>query len=306
LIGIRISQTKDVSGKDENYTTRENAEKLEIRSNSENPPLYILDGNEITKPEVDKIDPAAIASVNVLKDKSAIEKYGNKAINGVIEIKLKSHNPPLYILDEKEINESEMKNIDPSAVESINVLKDKSATDKYGEKGTNGVIEIKLKEQRSDKGTNYQENGKTLGTVKIEKINTETNSLTMNGTIHSANVQTNDTVPKKDPLFTKVEVEAAADKEKGTMHLQKSLQSYIEQAASKGMKPGTYTVKVKFIVKKDGGVSNVKALNNLGYGLTEAAVKTVQTGPKWNPGLQNGKPVNSYHTQPITFVIQAQ
>jgi N-acetylmuramoyl-L-alanine amidase len=297
-------QNNGVTGK--SVSVQKKSVLVNVKVNSQNPPLFILDGKETSKAEVDKIDPSAIESIDVLKDKPAIDKYGTKGTNGVVELKLKSYNQPLYIVDGKEATKIEVDKIDGGLIESVNVIKDKNATDKYGQKGVNGVVEIKLKEQRSDKGTNYQENGKTVGTVKIEKINTETNSLTMNGTIHSANVPTNDTVPKKDPLFTKVEVEAAADKEKWTMHLQKSLQSYIEQALAKGMEPGTYIVNVKFIVMKDGSVSDVKTLNDPGYNLAEASVKTVQTGPKWLPGIQNGKKVNSYHTQPITFVIQKQ
>jgi hypothetical protein len=87
-------------------------------------------------------------------------------------------------------------------------------------------------------------------------------------------------------------------------HLQTQLQRSIENAAANGIDPGTYTIQIKFLVLKDGSVTDVKALNDPGYGLAEAAVKTVQNGPKWNPGLQNGKPVNAYHTQPITFVVQ--
>jgi len=52
---------------------------------------------------------------------------------------------PLFILDGKEITLKEMKAIDADTIESINVLKDKSAKDKYGKKGKNGVIEIILK-----------------------------------------------------------------------------------------------------------------------------------------------------------------
>lgn len=49
---------------------------------------------------------------------------------------------PLYFLDGKEIDKKILETIKPDDVESINVLKDKSAIDKYGEKGKNGVIEI--------------------------------------------------------------------------------------------------------------------------------------------------------------------
>ena len=39
----------------------------------------------------------------------------------------------------------ELKDINPEDIKSIEVLKDKSATDVFGEKGKNGVIIIKLK-----------------------------------------------------------------------------------------------------------------------------------------------------------------
>ncbi len=59
--------------------------------------------------------------------------------------KTTSSNSPIYVLDGKIISETEMKKIDPNTIESINVLKDKTATDKYGDKGINGVVEITSK-----------------------------------------------------------------------------------------------------------------------------------------------------------------
>jgi len=41
-----------------------------------------------------------------------------------------------------------LKAIKPEDIDSINVLKDKSALDKYGEKGKNGVIEIYSKKRK--------------------------------------------------------------------------------------------------------------------------------------------------------------
>ena len=51
----------------------------------------------------------------------------------------------LVILDGKEIPKEKMNEIDPKTIDNISVLKDKSATDLYGEKGKNGVIEITSK-----------------------------------------------------------------------------------------------------------------------------------------------------------------
>ena len=51
--------------------------------------LYMLDEKEISAEAAAKINPSDIESINVVKDKAAVEKYGDKAVNGVIEIKLK-------------------------------------------------------------------------------------------------------------------------------------------------------------------------------------------------------------------------
>jgi len=112
-------------------------------------PLYVLDGKIISEVEMKKIDPNTIQSMTVLKDKNATDKYGNKGENGVVEIISKSNNTdlsqPLYVLDEKIIQKSEADKLDPNTITEINVLKDKQATDKYGENGKNGVVEIKTK-----------------------------------------------------------------------------------------------------------------------------------------------------------------
>ena len=52
-------------------------------------PLYIIDGKEATEANIKKIDPKKIERIDVLKDKTAIERYGEKAKDGVIVITLK-------------------------------------------------------------------------------------------------------------------------------------------------------------------------------------------------------------------------
>lgn len=55
---------------------------------------------------------------------------------------------PLFILEGKEVDENIIKDLKPDDVESINVIKDQNAVDKYGDKGKNGVIEIYLKKKK--------------------------------------------------------------------------------------------------------------------------------------------------------------
>jgi protein TonB len=110
-------------------------------------------------------------------------------------------------------------------------------------------------------------------------------------------------VEDENKIFEKVEIEASVDVKQWRRHLESQLQRYIEDAASNGMAPGQYTVQVRFLVEKDGSITDVKALNDPGYGLAKGAEDVVRKGPKWSPGEQNGRKVRSYHTQPITFVV---
>lgn len=64
---------------------KDNVENSNINQN----PIYFLNGKEISKNEMDKIDPNSISKINVLKGEYAISKYGKKGVNGVIEITLK-------------------------------------------------------------------------------------------------------------------------------------------------------------------------------------------------------------------------
>jgi TonB-dependent SusC/RagA subfamily outer membrane receptor len=57
-------------------------------------------------------------------------------------------NKPLIVMDGKIMDKGKNLNeIDPNNIESINVLKGKSAQEKYGDKGANGVIEIVTKKE---------------------------------------------------------------------------------------------------------------------------------------------------------------
>jgi N-acetylmuramoyl-L-alanine amidase len=51
--------------------------------------LYVVDGKIVSKKILAAIKPNAIKSINVLKDESAIKKYGDKGKNGVVEITMK-------------------------------------------------------------------------------------------------------------------------------------------------------------------------------------------------------------------------
>ena len=61
------------------------------------------------------------------------------------------------------------------------------------------------------------------------------------------------------------------------------------------------TVYLKFVVDKNGKVSDVKVQRGIGAGCDEEAVRVVSTMPNWTPGRQNGAAVNVYFTLPVKF-----
>jgi protein TonB len=76
---------------------------------------------------------------------------------------------------------------------------------------------------------------------------------------------------------------------------------YPEPAQSDGVQG---TVMVRFIVDKDGNVSDVEALSGPDQdGLREEAVRVIRKSGKWIPAVQNGRNVKSYKQQPVVFKI---
>jgi periplasmic protein TonB len=113
---------------------------------------------------------------------------------------------------------------------------------------------------------------------------------------------------KEDPnkIFEKVEIEASF--KGGESAWRKYLERNLNPNApvDNGAPEGTYTVYVQFVVSKDGSISDVKALTNHGYGMEKEAVKVIQKGPAWVPAVQNGRQVNAYRKQPITFRVTSE
>jgi protein TonB len=108
----------------------------------------------------------------------------------------------------------------------------------------------------------------------------------------------------EDKIFTKVENEAEfpGGQQAWIRYLQKNLNA--NAPVDNGAAPGTYQVIVKFIVSKDGSISDVQPETKHGFGMEDEAVKIIKRGPKWTPALQNGRNVNAYRRQPITFIVE--
>jgi protein TonB len=85
--------------------------------------------------------------------------------------------------------------------------------------------------------------------------------------------------------------------------LERNLNSQV--AADDGAPAGSYTVKVQFVVDKEGNISNVTAIDVPKQCPTcgAEAIKVIRKSNKWEPAIQNGRPVVYQVVQHITFQV---
>ncbi|MFT3701946.1 MAG: energy transducer TonB [Agriterribacter sp.] len=194
-----------------------------------------------------------------------------KAGNGELTIKGPSVDSVICFLDGVEVPNNVIHTIDPNLIKSVTVLKGANATDKYGEKGRNGVVEITSK--------------KNLDEIVVTAIGVRGNPD-----------------DSQDKVFEKVEVEATfpGGEREWTKFISREINKHIDVLQKAG---NTGKCVVQFIVDTDGKISDVHAITMQGTHLAEIVINAVKNGPDWVPATQNGIKVKSYRRQPVTFNI---
>ena len=146
--------TKDTLANGNNINKSEKPGKMEVEVTNfdmdmlNSKPLIVVDGKEYTG-SLNYIKPGDINSINVYKPGSDVANaYGEKGKNGVLKIFTKaSKENILYVVDGKSATSQEVKDIAPSKISNIVILKrgSKAAMD-HGEIGkTHDICIIKTK-----------------------------------------------------------------------------------------------------------------------------------------------------------------
>lgn len=60
---------------------------------------------------------------------------------------------------------------------------------------------------------------------------------------------------------------------------------------------------IKFVIEKDGSVTDVQVARGVDASLDKEAVRVIKAMPKWKPGKQRGKAVRVSYTLPINFQL---
>lgn len=255
---------------------------------------------EIKNVSIDTL-PSNIKSIDLTKDDNVIIIYKNDKAEKITRAEAEKRGivvpPPanitlrgtktdsaLCFIEGVEMPIGEINKLDPANIESIKVLKDQNAVDKYGERARKrGVVEITLKKD------------KVPGVVKPPTTEVKDASLQE---VFVVGYATQD----KNTIFEKVEEEAKFPGGDGewSKYIARALNKELD-ALVKAKQTGTCVV--QFIVDTEGGISDVKAVTMQGTKLSEIAIEAIKNGPKWISATQNGEKVTSYRKQPVTFLI---
>ena len=113
---------------------------------------------------------------------------------------------------------------------------------------------------------------------------------------------------ENDPnkIYSKVDVETAfpGGDSAWRIFLRKNLKPQVP--VENGAKAGTYKVNVRFIVSKDGSLSDIYCIEDPGFGTCEEAIRVIKKTKIWIPALVNKNKVNAYRTQSFTFIVEKE
>lgn len=185
------------------------------------------------------------------------------------------HQILIFMSDEEQANRhlsalNQLQNLHPGHIMSIEVLKGDAATEHYGDRGSDGVIQI---------NTNLSE----------ESYNTVLETLGMNKMDLSL----------EDPYETEeifVVVEQMPELIGGLESVQREVR-YPETARRAGIEGRVY---IQFVVDEEGNVAYPRVTRGIGGGADEEALRVVSQA-KFRPAMQRGQPVKVHFTLPIFF-----
>ncbi|MEI7509232.1 MAG: energy transducer TonB [Flavobacterium sp.] len=109
----------------------------------------------------------------------------------------------------------------------------------------------------------------------------------------------NNTVVNDTIAYTGSTIDKEPDFKGGLKEFYKYIAENYNLPTNKEFKGGK--VFSSFIIEKDGAISNVKVLRDVGFGSGDEAVRVIKASPAWIPGEINGVKVRVKYTLPLTL-----
>ncbi|MDR7372471.1 energy transducer TonB [Flavobacterium aquidurense] len=105
-------------------------------------------------------------------------------------------------------------------------------------------------------------------------------------------------VEEDNQVYNTAGIEVKPDFPGGIDKFYKFVGNNYKTPEEEGLKGKVY---VTFVVEKDGSLTDIKVLRDIGYGTGAEAIRVLKKCPKWTPGEQNGKKVRVLYSLPITI-----
>jgi len=310
--------------------------KVTIRStgsfDSANPPLFILDGVPITKAEMDLVNPSQIASINVIKDKSATDLYGVKATNGVVIIVTKGKESnikqlfgnyseqmvevmPQFPGGQQALNdffagvieypaEAVKNNIQGRVFVTFTVRSDGKVENAKLSRGVNPLLD-----NEAIRVVSLSPNwipGKYKGLPVTASYTIPVQFALDGGKLDKQKVVSDVKVPSPRPDGVFVVVEEMPEYPGGELALREFIAKTVKYPADAMKDSIQGKVFVTFVVKSDGSIGGAKIARGVHPSLDSEAIRVVNALPTWKPGKQGGKAVDVSYTVPIQFALQGK
>ena len=207
-----------------------------------------------------------------------------------------SDHAPLVILDGKIATMEQVKALDQNEIDHINVVKAEAKdvleayAKHYNADTSNGIIFIITKAYKEK--PNDQKS--VVVVVKAKKPQTLEEAATQ-GDIAIGAID----YDKPEKPFDVVEqMPEFPGGQEALMQFLRQEVKYPKEAEEKGLQG---RVVVRYIIEKDGSISEVEIAKSVNEYLDAEAIRVVNAMPKWKPGKQKGENVRVKYTLPISF-----
>ncbi len=108
---------------------------------------------------------------------------------------------------------------------------------------------------------------------------------------------------EEDKIFYAVEQQA--EYPGGIAEMMKFIKKHVKYPASAKRMGIEGRVFVKFIVDKEGAISNIEISKGINADLDKEAMRVIKLMPPWKPGKQNGRAVKSQFVLPVNFKLDS-
>ncbi len=108
--------------------------------------------------------------------------------------------------------------------------------------------------------------------------------------------------PEDNQIYTWVE--QSAEFAGGVNELKKYLTNNLKYPEEAEKAQISDFVVVKFVINKDGSITDARIVKSAGYGMDEEAIRVIQKMPRWTPARQNGMSARQEKSIKIPFVLK--